>query len=213
MPRFEATQLTAAYRQRCEDRVIVIQQDERTVIVVADGAGGIGNGEAAAERVIEEVRAHYLPIESAADWESQLAQIDCRIGVGEATAVVVDLRADSIIGASVGDSVAWLMNDGELIDLTKDQVRKPLLGSGNAQPRGFTNAALQGILLVATDGFANYVKRDRVAREIASCDFFEIGRHLLNSVRLPSGELWDDVGLVVCRGTRSPRTRRRYEIE
>jgi hypothetical protein len=37
MARFETAQLTERYRDRCEDRVNVIHEDERTVIVVADG--------------------------------------------------------------------------------------------------------------------------------------------------------------------------------
>ena len=60
MARFETAHLTESYRKNrvdCEDRVAVIHFDERTIIVVADGAGGVGYGAAAAETVIREVTA------------------------------------------------------------------------------------------------------------------------------------------------------------
>ncbi len=212
MPPLETIHVTEAYRDRCEDRVAVIQQDERTIIVVADGAGGIGNGDQAAELVIGEVKSHHQGIDTAAGWTGQLQQIDYRIGAGESTAVVVDLRPDSIIGASVGDSQAWIIHDGELIDLTRQQIRKPLLGSGNAQPQGFSHGPLAGILLVATDGLCNYVKRERLISLISQADFYEIPRRLIELVRLPSGELWDDIGLVVCRLRPPRRKRERYVI-
>ena len=59
---------------------------------------------------------------------------------GESTVVVVDVRADSICGASVGDSQAWIVNGADITDLTARQHRKPLLGSGEAEPVGFGTA-------------------------------------------------------------------------
>lgn len=213
MIRFETAQTIAAYRSQCEDRVAVIQDGERMVIIVADGAGGIGSGGLAAQRVIDEVRDCYSSLNTAAEWEAALIQIDCRVSEGESTAVVVDLRPDSLIGASVGDSCAWLIEDGELLDLTANQVRKPLLGSGQAEPRAFEHAMLTGLLIVATDGFGNYAKRERIPPLIAKHDFFELPRHLLESVRLPSGDLWDDVSIVACRRQPLRRTKQQYVIE
>jgi serine/threonine protein phosphatase PrpC len=213
MPRYESIHLSASYRDRNQDRCAVIHDESRTVIVVADGAGGSGSGEQAAERVIVEVQASFREQSSGADWERQLTQIDCRIGAGEATAVVVDVRPEGICGASVGDSVAWLWQDGELHELTKNQIRKPLLGSGEAQPRGFDHGTVSRLLLVATDGLANYLKRDALTRVLAQTDFFEIPRRLIELVRLPSGEYWDDTTVVVCRPMPRRRTRERYEIE
>lgn len=91
MARFETAHLTESYRKHCEDRVAVIPYEERTIIIVADGAGGIGNGDLAAEAVIREVRNDHLNITTGDGWEAELRQIDCRICVGESTAVVVDL--------------------------------------------------------------------------------------------------------------------------
>ncbi len=212
MARFETAQLTARYRNQCEDRVNVIHDAERTVIVVADGAGGVGSGAVAAQTVIEEVENDFRRLASANDWEAELRQIDCRIGVGESTGVVVDLRPDGIVGAAVGDSQAWIVHNGELLDLTAGQIRKPLLGIGEAQPKGFVSGPLVGVLVVATDGFCNYVQRDRLPAVIAQVEFVEIPRKCVEMVRLPSGDLWDDIGIVCCRAPRRRPARKRYTI-
>ncbi len=213
MARFETAHLTESYRKHCEDRVAVIHHDERTIIVVADGAGGVGNGDLAAETVIRDVGNDYLDATTAENWEMELRQIDCHIGAGESTAVIVDLRPDSLVGASVGDSRAWIVRNGELVDLTINQIRKPLLGSGEARPTGFSSGPLNnGTLIVATDGFCDYVKRDRLTSMVAQADFVEIPRKCAELVRLPSGDLWDDIGIVACRAPRPRQTRKRYTI-
>jgi hypothetical protein len=151
-------------------------------------------------------------------WAAILRQTDFRLGDGEAAVVVVDLRPEGIYGASVGDCQAWVLNDGAIINLTASQRRKPLLGTGKAQPMGLSGGSLQGVLIVATDGFCNYVKPASIgplvtpAESALTAEFQSLPRALLSLVRLKSGELWDDVGLVVCRKQRARRTRKRYEV-
>lgn len=212
MPHVETVTAIESYRERCEDRVAAFASDERTVIVVADGAGGIGSGDVAAESVLREVERQLHRIHSADEWADALRQIDFRISAGEATAVIVDIRPYGIAGASVGDSEAWIIKNGEIVDLTANQKRKPLLGSGAASPVSFMTAPLDGVLLIATDGFCNYVKRDRVPPMTAQSDFFAIPRRCVEMVRLPSGELWDDIGIVAARIAPQRRTRKRYPI-
>jgi len=134
-----------------------------------------------------------------------LRQTDQRIGVGESTCVVVARSSHGIVGASVGDSRAWLLENDELNDLTKNQVRKPLVGSGDARPVGFEHPASRGLLLVSTDGFCNYVRRETLLKEILWIGFPVLARKLVEMVRLPSGELWDVIGIVACR-PRPPAT-------
>ena len=55
MGSFETTAITVPYRRRCEDRVKVLNFDDGVVIAVADGAGGSGAGDQAAETVIREI--------------------------------------------------------------------------------------------------------------------------------------------------------------
>ena len=212
MSQIEATTATKKYRGRCEDRVDVFHAEQRTVIVVADGAGGTGSGDLAAESVVREVQSNYSTIHSANEWVAFLCQVDKQISIGESTAVVVDVRPFGIAGASVGDSCAWIINDGKIADLTVNQIRKPLLGSGICQPVGFTHAPLVGLLIAATDGFFDYAKRDEIARLVGQADFYEISRKCIELVQLPSGDMWDDVGIVVGRNKPQQRTRTKYEI-
>jgi hypothetical protein len=209
---FETTSITVAYQQRCEDRVKVVELDGGLVIVVADGAGGTGAGAAAAETVIREVAATASLERDADGWCDVLRQTDQRIVAGESTCVVVARTARGIVGASVGDSRAWLLEDDQVNDLTKGQVRKPLLGTGMARPVGFSHPPSLSLLLVCTDGFCNYVPRESLLREIFWIDFPVLARRLVEMVRLPSGDLWDDVGIVACRPQRPASSRVRYEI-
>jgi len=153
MSLFETVQAVEPSSATCKDRLIVIADDERTIVAVADGAGGTGSGHVAAEHMIREIRAASRDADSPEKWQAVLAQIDLRIVAGESTGVVVDLRAKGICGASVGDSSAWIIDDGRVIDLTSQQHRKPLLGSRAAQSVAFAHGPLQGLLLVASGSF------------------------------------------------------------
>jgi hypothetical protein len=78
-------------------------------------------------------------VPASTDWFEALLEFDddlsARRSGSETTAVVAVIEHYRICGASVGDSVAWLISPaGELTDLTAHQRRKPLLGSGEALP-------------------------------------------------------------------------------
>lgn len=213
MSLFEAVSATQAYRERCEDRVAIFTHEERTVVVVADGAGGTGAGEVAALAVIREIESEYLNIHSANEWATFLRQIDCRIGEGETTAVVVDVRTIGIAGASVGDSRAVIAKDGMISELTANQKRKPLIGTGMAEPIGFAGPPLDGLLLIGTDGFFDYAKPNAILATIAKFDFQTLPRKCIEMMRLPSGGYWDDVGVVAVRNRPRPLTRQRFNVD
>jgi PPM family protein phosphatase len=204
---FETAWTTESYQQDCQDRVAVFTDTDRTVMVVADGAGGSGLGGHAAKTIVEAVRSAVPATKSAEGWCSLLRRIDGQIGPGESTAVVVDVQPDRICGASVGDSQAWVIKGADISDLTARQRRKPLLGSGEADPVGLGYGPLDGLLLVATDGFCNYVKRTEMVKVIPYEDFATLPKRLVSLVRLRSGALNDDVGIVVCRVRRPTRDR------
>ncbi len=214
MSKFESASLTIAQQDLCQDRVAVLESDERMVIVVADGAGGISGGGNAAATVVKEVQNRWSSTVGAAGWESVLRELDFQIVDGETTAVIVDLNDQGICGASVGDSQAWILHDENIVNLTLHQNRKPLLGSGDAVPIGFEHALLTGTLLVATDGFCNYVKPVKLFQILPHAWFPTLPKELADIVRLPSGGLWDDVGIVVCRPKPAMRNRvKRYVID
>jgi PPM family protein phosphatase len=138
--------LVVPSRTRSDDAADVIEVDDRLVLVLVDGAGGSGSGAAAARAVISSVHqlTHDLTTGALAP-AALLAQIDrdlARAPTGGQTTVIVALASEgSITGASVGDSEAWLFTDRAVLDLTRDQHRKPLLGTGQAVPVPFETSA------------------------------------------------------------------------
>ncbi len=148
--------------------------------------------------------AHAGPPDAAA-WCACLASADVALygagDAGETTAVVATIAA----GASVGDSGAWLIHaaasDGPaaVIDLTEAQKIRPLLGSGGARPMPFHARGGRGTLLVASDGLLRYARPDAIAEALRGADLGAAARAAIECVRLRSGILQDDVGIVLCR--------------
>jgi len=136
---------------RGEDRVAFDHHGNDYIIVVADGAGGTGSGAEAAQAVcdgiIAEFRAHLNEMDNFL-WGASLNTLDKTMlhtcNGGMTTAVVVAINKGRVTGASVGDSMAWLVSDFDIIDLTHYQQRQPLLGSGEANPIGFRPMFMNG---------------------------------------------------------------------
>lgn len=186
---------------RGEDRVHVEQAGDRTLAVVADGAGGSGRGAVAAELAcslaIEKFRAGNTATPE--DWGRLLYEIDqalVRTG-GQCTAVLVELSAGQVYGASVGDSGAWMLTGNAVLDLTVNQNRKPLLGSDEASPMCFGPVEFTGRLLIATDGLFNYATEHDIAARAAGRGLDAAVDALIAGLRLGSGDLQDDVGIVL----------------
>jgi PPM family protein phosphatase len=175
------------------DRAAVIERPEGLVVALADGAGGTGNGAMAAQAVIDAVAAGQ-------EWQA-LDDDPARLAHGQTTAVVLTVDATGIIGASVGDSEAWLIGD-DVVNLTERQVRKPLLGSG-CMPVGFAAGPIgDATLLVASDGLVRYAKQHDIARIARGADVGAAARALVELVRLPSGGFQDAVAVVLVRARR-----------
>lgn len=191
--------ISATYRTESagqnEDRLLVKRRGERTIAIVCDGAGNGGRGGLAADLAVEELT-RILGQEGFIDWVPALLGVDQLLKReaqgGETTRVVVDISDHGEIrGASVGDSGAWMLPSRRpVMDLTAHQDRARL-GSGQAGPMRF-NAQLIGRLLLATDGLLKYV---RVA-DIRSCAARGVDA-LIDSVRLKSGALHDDVAVIL----------------
>jgi PPM family protein phosphatase len=189
----------AASGRRLEDRAIAIPIDGGIVIAVADGAGGTGNGAVAAQAIIDVVAADP----SVSDWAAALVDLDdpARLGGGQATAVIATVTTRGIVGASVGDSAAWIVRDGAVVDLTCHQERKPLVGDG-CSPTAFGAELGDGTLVIATDGLVRYAIAKDIVFVVERGEPLEhVAHRLVDLVRLPSGGLQDDVAIVVCRAS------------
>ena len=174
-----------------EDRAAVFERPDGIVVALADGAGGTGNGAVAAQAIVDAAEA------SAGDWCALLEDLDGRLDGAQATAVIATIHGRQLTGASVGDSGAWLVRDDDIVDLTEHQIRKPLVGGG-CEAVAF-EAALDGTLVVGSDGLFRYAKPGDIARIVRGPDLDVAARELVQLVRLPNGALQDDVSIVLLR--------------
>ena len=206
MPLFEHATHLASYRDaaKAEDRAVVLEQPDRLVVLVADGAGGIVNGGAAADVVVGMVKeraAELTDIESCIEVLKEADQLVLRTG-GETTAVLIVIDDHGIRGASCGDSEAWIVrDDGTADDLTRDQHTKKRVGSGRAVPVGFERHVLEGgTLVVGSDGLFRYARREDIVRVVLEAETLEeVAAALVELVRPGSGELLDDSAVTIVR--------------
>ena len=204
---FETAIAIEGYQARVEDRAEVIDLGPATrVLVVADGAGGRAGGEAAAERAVGFLRA-AITSEASVRTPRQLCRLLSRADAavladadaGETTCVVVSVSARVVVGASVGDSEAWIVTADGYHDLTAGQQRKPVLGSGAAEPAAFRSGPLRGTLLAGSDGLFKYADAEAICGAVRHTPLAAAPERLVDLVRLRSGALWDDVSVLLCR--------------
>jgi len=184
-----------------QDRAIAVPAPGGYLVAVADGAGGSGDGAAAAERVITGL-AELAGAAASTDWFAALLELDDdllahRPGC-QTTGVVAYVTPDRIVGASVGDSSARLISpSGEMTYLTAHQRSRPLLGSGEALPVIFEADLTGGRLVLGSDGLFKYATAERICVLAMQGSVAEAAEALANCVRLASGGLQDDVAVVV----------------
>jgi PPM family protein phosphatase len=196
--------LTAAGNPENQDRGFVVHDGSRIVLCIADGAGGLSGGGEAANMAVELARQNASIMGDADSCLEVLRKMDAVIATdsiaGETTCVLVIVEPLKLFGASVGDSEGWLIpQDGDHLDLTHGQQRKPFIGSGRAWPVSFRCPRQAGSLLLATDGLLKYTSAERI---IATCREHApdvAAQRLIELVRYPSGSLPDDVTLILSR--------------
>jgi PPM family protein phosphatase len=182
-----------------QDRAAAFEFGEGQLMVVADGAGGVAGGGEAADAVVAWLRRLEPTVKH--DWVHVLRAIDIHLAsvpvVGETTAVVALVTEEEIVGASVGDSGGWMLVLGTWLNLLEDQQRKPLLGTGAAVPVGFGPFPTGDRVLLGSDGLFKYVDAERIG-QIASGSSLECAaRELVQAARLTSGNLQDDIAVVI----------------
>lgn len=189
---------------RGEDRLAVVRRDDACVIIVADGAGGTGSGGAAASFVCGRAEAAaHSGTRTSVQWVEHLVASDQALRAsgtgGESTVVVVEIGKDGTIrGASVGDSGALAVTVDASVELTGEQHRKPLVGSGGAVPVGFGPVLLPGRILIASDGLLAYTVAKALVARVHAGALETVATALVDGVRLRSGRLPDDLALVLC---------------
>ena len=200
---FESSHIAlSAQKDDGQDRIQILRDGDKLIIAIADGAGGQSGGAEAAELAIKLISQRAASLATQNDCEKLLVEVDKIIsadrGAGETTAVVVVVSASGVIGASVGDSGAWILNSEGIDELTRGQARRPFLGSGGTFAVGFTRNELDGTLLVATDGLLKYTSREAIASIVEKSKFNDAPAALVDLVRYTSGNLPDDAAIGLC---------------
>ncbi len=202
----ESAVSVAAAQGSGQDRAAVFEHQGVLVAVLADGAGGSGGGARAASTVVERVaavvtsRAWLLDAQS---WSRLLLDCDAQLERegGQSTAVIVASDGVRLVGVSVGDSQAWVVDPRSDDQLTDGQPRKPLLGGGCGVPRQFAyELGPASSVLLASDGLLNFAPRERILAAVRAPTSAQICcAELVQAARLPGGGLTDDVSVVVLR--------------
>jgi PPM family protein phosphatase len=179
-----------------DDRAAAFSRTGGHLLVLADGAGGTSGGTAAADAVV----GHAGTFNPTSSWDCVrlLERLDQELTtVGQTTAILLALFETGVFGASVGDSAAWLVRSGEVVDLTAGQVPKPLLGSGRARPIAFGPHDSGGRVVIGSDGLFKYVSFDRIRSISCTSPLAAVPDDLIAAARLPSGGLQDDIAVIV----------------
>ncbi len=137
------------------DRLTVLRDAHRTLIALADGADSRGESQAAAALTVRELtrcfRNGALP-DDPRDWEMILQGIDLTVFkdpvASDASALVMLVQRDVVVGACVGDGLAYIVPAvGDVTLLTGGHRGGPRIGTGMAVPVGFGPVPLDGRLI------------------------------------------------------------------
>lgn len=140
-----------------QDAVSILSAGAQKVLLLADGAGGTSGGRETAERVVQNLGERALQAEALTEtfWRQAILELAIELealGSGQSTVIAIAHSGRSLCGGSIGDSEAMLIGRAGLVDLTKGQSRKPLLGGGLAQCRTFSARVGPGELLLVGTG-------------------------------------------------------------
>jgi len=193
----------ASFRVDSDDRAVAFPLGTDWVVCVADGTGGAAGAAAAAAMFVDSaqgtVRGGAFSLGEPAAWVRLLEDIDREIArhpaAGETTGIALAVTGGAVVGASAGDSRAWVFGAGAT-ELTGDQVRKPRLGTGRAQPRSFS-APASGTLVVGTDGLFDHAALADIAAIAQAPPSADAGNALIGLLRARYRQLPDDVAVVI----------------
>ena len=157
--KFVATTKKGLNKKYNDDIVNFNDVDGGTILYLADGATGVGDGRYASKIFSEEClqikkilnKSELLNFMSSIDMKIMLSDYDC-----DTTGIILQIGENNIItGVSVGDSDAYLFTKDNIINLTKNQKRKPRLGN-LSYPVFFEHVIEKDDkIFMATDGVMN----------------------------------------------------------
>jgi serine/threonine protein phosphatase PrpC len=173
------------------------------IVCVADGTGGSSGGAEAADLFISGIQRASGSITfhmgEPAAWVALFEALDAEIAraplAGETTGVALAVVSGSVVGASCGNSRAYLSTQAGLRELTSGQSHRPRLGTGRASVQPFS-AEAHGVLVAATDGLFDHVNPADVTNAVRA-ESADPGDALIRLVLDRHKALPDDVAIVV----------------
>lgn len=176
------------------------------VVAIADGEGPRDCVAKAAERVLQyaEQLSKEPQLRSNHDaFERHLHELDKEIAnspeVAEVSMIIATVSNRGIVGYSVGDAKAWLLDEDVSSELTSGQLRAPLVGSGETLITPFALPATTGRILLCTQGLWDNAVEHQLLHIARSAQINQATRSLLALPRLPSGTLSADIALILCQ--------------
>jgi protein phosphatase len=177
--RLDVAARTDAGRERHgnQDSFLVLAQGDAAVLAVCDGMGGAAGGEVASRTAVDTIRqvmSELAPgssrdalgrrllhsVEEASRRVHAAARVRPSLSGMGTTATACALRGDVLFIAQVGDSRAYLLRDGCLVQLTRDQtLAQMLVERGQLAPEEIATFPLGHVILQAV-GTSEHVEVD-----------------------------------------------------
>jgi len=201
------------------------------IFVVCDGMGGMASGEVASSRAVAAIMQSYAataasgaPVSTRLLYAINAANLDVwengqspeNKGMGT-TAVVAALDGDKLILGNVGDSRAYICQDGQCVQLTVDHsyinelIRNGTLTIENAREadlKGMESVITRAIgvaasvqpdffsvdlkpgtsVLLATDGLTRYILQEEIAAILGACAFESACASLIDIAKQRGGQ-------------------------
>ncbi len=202
---------SSSFHAKSQDTAQTFERDGALVVALADGGGGMRDGEAASRSLVATVEAavgdRAFVLERAQSWVDLFRSADSALathGAQETTGLVVVLHARGLVGISTGDSEAWIVKSHGVDNLTIGQHTQHRLGSNQATAATFERSSLDGVLVIATDGLFKYAAPDVIARIVRGNAIGVAVDGLVELVRLRSGRHANDVAVVLVRQAEAP---------
>lgn len=114
---------------------------------------GAGNARGAAKRCLEIVRQQYQQYREMPAFQQLLNLLNMNLtGFGaESTFLGIQVTDSTLSGVSVGDSLLWVVREGQLLRI--NEIRKPRLGAGLVNPNWLEfTLKKHDVILAASDG-------------------------------------------------------------